>query len=67
MLITVLLSAFLNFALLVSALIIAMSIRKSKLGKHKLYITHRILAIGGICFAAIHALLVYNLFKNALF
>jgi hypothetical protein len=67
MLIAVLLSAFLTFALLISALIIAMSIRKSRLGKRKLYIAHRILAVGGICFAVIHAFLAYNLFIHSLF
>jgi hypothetical protein len=67
MLIVILLSAFLTFALLISALIIAMSIRKSRLGKRKLYIAHRILAVAGICFAVIHGLLAYNFFIHALF
>lgn len=63
----ILIGALLTFALLVSALIIAMLIRKSKTGKRKLYITHRIIAISGICFAIIHALLAYNFFIHKLF
>lgn len=59
--------AILTFVLLVSALIVAMAIRKSKTGKRKLYIIHRILAILGICFAVIHALLAYNFFIHKLF
>ena len=67
MVIIIIISATLTFILLVSALIIAMAIRKSKTGKRKLYITHRILAISGICFAVIHALLAYNFFIHKLF
>ncbi len=63
----ILVGAFMTFALLVSALIIAMAIRKSKTGKRKLYITHRILAVSGICFALVHALLAYNVFIHKLF
>lgn len=59
--------AILTFVLLVSALIVAMAIRKSKTGKRKLYIIHRILAILGICLAVIHALLAYNFFIHKLF
>ena len=67
MVIIIIIMATLTFVLLVSALIIAMAIRKSKTGKRKLYITHRILAISGICFAVIHALLAYNFFIHKLF
>jgi heme/copper-type cytochrome/quinol oxidase subunit 3 len=67
MLIIIITGAILTFVLLVSALVIAMAIRKSKTGKRKLYITHRIIAILGICFAAIHALLAYNFFIHKLF
>jgi hypothetical protein len=67
MVILILISALLTFTLLISALIIAMAIRKSKLGKRRLYVTHRILAVSGICFAVIHAVLAYNFFIHKLF
>jgi hypothetical protein len=67
MVIIILSGAFLTFALLVSALIIAMAMRKSRTGKRKLYIAHRVLAVSGICFALIHALLAYNFFIHKLF
>jgi hypothetical protein len=67
MVILILISALLTFTLLISALIIAMAIRKSKLGKRRLYVTHRILAVSGICFAVIHAVLAYNFFIHKFF
>jgi hypothetical protein len=67
MLLPILIGAFLTLALFVSALIIAMAIRKTKAGKRKMFIAHRILAISGICFAVIHAVLAYNFFIHKFF